>query len=47
MHITKLQTGILNISHFTDESVVLSVVGRGTPDIFGTRSEYFLILSLC
>lgn len=37
MHITRIQTEILKISHFTDESVVLPVVGRGTPDIFGSK----------
>lgn len=37
MHITRLQTEILKISHFTDESVVLHVVGRGTPGIFGSK----------
>lgn len=37
MRVTRLQTEILKISHFTDESVVLPVVGRGTPGIFGNK----------
>lgn len=37
MCVTRLQTEILKISHFTDESVVLPVVGRGTPGIFGNK----------
>lgn len=37
MRVTRLQTEILKISHFTDESVVLPLVGRGTPGIFGNK----------
>lgn len=46
MHVTRLQTEILKISHFTDESVGLLLVGRGTHGIFGNKCMLSLPFSL-
>lgn len=37
MCVNTLQTENLKLSHFTDDSVVLPLVGRGMPGIFGNK----------